>query len=429
MAEQRVKQEAREQKRALLLHNDPSPDEDEAQTPIKSELVAVLPIAHVKDVPVVVEGVPIKPTNPSCDASDPFVALLGATLLSDEGQPIQTSNANLTGYEAIGIFFSGHWCPPSRKFTPELVKTYKMMRANGKSFQIVFVSSDESVEEFKLYHGEMPWLAVPYEHRGRMHELRNMFDVEGIPSLVILDGKTAVPITTEGREAISEAPEMFPWRNWEPDSADAVADVQAADIMKACVQESKELLLEGEDPAHLAMELIGNGLFPELASQTLGLALTIAKSEFHHWAKDIRQVPWKKQAILKGLEIMKKNHEERKKKSSGPAPNYYFIAALAASLGRTTLSGCSKKDLTDHARMAFCYPLFITGKVNFAPPPGIPCIRVCDRFGEEEVLPRVPDIFEEEEVEDHAQADINCFAFLLRLGCMTVGMLSFGMHI
>jgi hypothetical protein len=51
---------------------------------------------------------------------------------------------------AIGIFFSGHWCPPSREFTPGLIDAYDTW-ARQKGFEIIFCSSDQTEAEFRHY--------------------------------------------------------------------------------------------------------------------------------------------------------------------------------------------------------------------------------------------------------------------------------------
>ena len=61
-------------------------------------------------------------------------------------------------------FFSGHWCPPSREFTPRLVAAYKSVNNEVKGrFEIVFISSDTDQESFDSYYNEMPWKALPYK--------------------------------------------------------------------------------------------------------------------------------------------------------------------------------------------------------------------------------------------------------------------------
>jgi len=65
-----------------------------------------------------------------------------------------------------GIYFSAHWCPPCRGFTPELAKFYKQMKEKvGDKLEIVFVSSDRVEAEWKQYFAEMPWLSVPFSAR------------------------------------------------------------------------------------------------------------------------------------------------------------------------------------------------------------------------------------------------------------------------
>lgn len=70
-------------------------------------------------------------------------------------------------------------CPPCRAFTPELAKTYEKVKAAGKNFEIVFVSSDRSDETFGNYYKTMPWLSVPYGD-ARIEQLSSYFEVEGI---------------------------------------------------------------------------------------------------------------------------------------------------------------------------------------------------------------------------------------------------------
>ena len=81
---------------------------------------------------------------------------------------IETSTACLEGTEKVlGLYFSANWCPPCRAFTPQLVQWYNRFKksSNGSNFDIVFLSSDKTVEDFNEYFKEMPWYAVPYAAR------------------------------------------------------------------------------------------------------------------------------------------------------------------------------------------------------------------------------------------------------------------------
>ena len=94
--------------------------------------------------------------------------LLGESVINGDKEDVAISK--FAGEVKInGIYFSGHWCPPCRTFTPELIKFYKDMKAGpkGDSLEIVFVSSDRDQEAFDDYFKEMPWFAMPYEERER----------------------------------------------------------------------------------------------------------------------------------------------------------------------------------------------------------------------------------------------------------------------
>jgi len=139
-----------------------------------------------------------------------LVELLGDKLQSGK-ETVNTADA-VKGKVAIGLYFSAHWCPPCRGFTPKLAEWYtKSYKAKG--LEIVFVSSDRDEGSFDDYYGEQPWLALPYAARDLKNKLSKKYKVNGIPSFVVVgpDGET---ITTDGREAVSEDPEgkNLPWK-------------------------------------------------------------------------------------------------------------------------------------------------------------------------------------------------------------------------
>jgi nucleoredoxin len=137
-------------------------------------------------------------------------AILGATLQSKDGN-VNTSTA-MEGKKAVALYFSAHWCPPCRGFTPQFAEWYtKDLKEKG--LEVVFVSSDNDEGAFNEYFGEMPWLALPYENRDAKAELSKKYKVQGIPSVVILDAQTGATITRDGREAVSGDPtgEKLPW--------------------------------------------------------------------------------------------------------------------------------------------------------------------------------------------------------------------------
>merc|ERR1712054_409355 len=134
--------------------------------------------------------------------------LNGAKILGKDGEDVGTQALNDT---VFAIYFSAHWCPPCRGFTPKLAEWYSQ-NLKAKGLEVLFVSSDRDQESFNDYFKEMPWLALDWADRKRKEQLSNLFGVEGIPSLVIID-KDGSTTTKNGRAALGGDPEgaEFPW--------------------------------------------------------------------------------------------------------------------------------------------------------------------------------------------------------------------------
>jgi len=159
--------------------------------------------------------------------------------------------------KVVAVYFSAHWCPPCRAFTPTLIKAYQAAKEQGLPFELIFVSSDEDQEGFDEYTADMPFPSVKFEvsgwrrrgSRGRhgqragsgrgrggrgsalahpshhhllfacfflslcvfgliqeedaRSQLGEQFSVRGIPSLQVI-GKDGKMITTDGRTGISK---------------------------------------------------------------------------------------------------------------------------------------------------------------------------------------------------------------------------------
>ena len=86
----------------------------------------------------------------------------------------------------ILVYFSAHWCPPCRKFTPQLVKWYNK---DHKDFTVILVSADEDKVAMTKYMEEtkMPWIGMK---KGSDSEklMSQKFQIgPGIPNLVLIE--------------------------------------------------------------------------------------------------------------------------------------------------------------------------------------------------------------------------------------------------
>ena len=147
--------------------------------------------------------------------SPTLLSSLGESLLTKDGS-LQPTQSVLGNKKYIGIYFSAHWCPPCRGFTPKLAKFYNNLKTdNPDNFEIVFASSDNTDSDFDSYYAEMPWVALPYAERDLKAKLSQTHNVQGIPMLIIIDASDGSVITSEGRSKVSSDPEgaKFPWKS------------------------------------------------------------------------------------------------------------------------------------------------------------------------------------------------------------------------
>ena len=133
--------------------------------------------------------------------------LLGCDLQLLAQGGASTPVSSLADKQVVGLYFSAHWCPPCRGFTPKLAEVYTAIKGTGKSLEIVFVSSDRDDVAFDSYHKEMPWLALPFAERALKQTLSKRFKVSGIPSLVLVDGATGQVLSKDGRSVIMSDPQ------------------------------------------------------------------------------------------------------------------------------------------------------------------------------------------------------------------------------
>ena len=63
-------------------------------------------------------------------------ALIGNSFKTKTG--MITLQELLDNCEVIALYFSAHWCPPCKAFTPVLAEFYNQANANGKKIEIIF---------------------------------------------------------------------------------------------------------------------------------------------------------------------------------------------------------------------------------------------------------------------------------------------------
>ena len=174
---------------------------DGRQLPVQLQLLSPADQEYIKQWYVAKkEGRTLPQSGGGGKLSEGLAEILPEKLLDSKGEEV--SRNELAG-KTVGFYFSAHWCPPCRAFTPRLVD---FRDTNKKDFEVVFVSSDRNPAAQMGYmkEAEMKWLTM--KHRSKeANALAKKYGVSGIPALIIVspDGET---ITKNGRGDVSSNP-------------------------------------------------------------------------------------------------------------------------------------------------------------------------------------------------------------------------------
>jgi nucleoredoxin len=125
-----------------------------------------------------------------------------------------TELVSSTAVDYLVFYFSASWCGPCKGFTPRLKTWYESKQAApaaGKTFEIVLVSGDRTPSDFAAYFEHMPWSALSFDCKESASDFNKLFNVEGIPTVAVLDAKTKKVVTPDARPLVLEFPDEFPW--------------------------------------------------------------------------------------------------------------------------------------------------------------------------------------------------------------------------
>jgi len=183
---------------------------------------------------------------------------LGDSFLRQDGT---TAGKEVLEGKTLGLYFSAHWCPPCRGFTPVLKQFYSDYKRKDPNFEIIFASSDKDEQQmldyFKGDHGD--YLALPYSKRKEKEELSSMFGVEGIPTFVVLgaDGKV---INANARGKVSAGAEAVLAQGWAPPAVGDLAE--GPEAAGTDINECPSIVIMCENADDATQKAIGKAMEP-----------------------------------------------------------------------------------------------------------------------------------------------------------------------
>lgn len=105
----------------------------------------------------------------------------------------------------IALYYSAHWCPPCRAFTPILSKFYDDASKTNPEFELIFISADRTASDMQKYMewGKMNFPAVAFDQIKSCKWIGEN-SASGIPYLVVFDA--------DGKMVLGKAPSQ----DWRP---------------------------------------------------------------------------------------------------------------------------------------------------------------------------------------------------------------------
>ena len=136
----------------------------------------------------------------------------GKKLLTQSGSVVDAETA-LADKKVVACYFSAHWCPPCRQFTPMLKDFFEEL--DDFPLAIIFVSSDQDEKSMKEYfatHGN--YFAVQFSDKQLSDALSQACNVSGIPMLAVVDKKGKM-LHGSGRSDVTSSAPADVYKKWE----------------------------------------------------------------------------------------------------------------------------------------------------------------------------------------------------------------------
>merc|ERR1711879_177482 len=137
----------------------------------------------------------------------------GVKLFKQDGSEV-CAEATVNNADVVVVYFSAHWCPPCRGFTPVLKDFWEEVKDD--KVVIMFVSSDRDDASAKDYFNSMgDYYLIPHGS-DCANTLKQNCEVRGIPSLCVIgkDGKLLhnggrADVTGKGKGCVADWKKLY----------------------------------------------------------------------------------------------------------------------------------------------------------------------------------------------------------------------------
>ena len=116
--------------------------------------------------------------------------------------------AELGKVRYVAFYVAANWISGTREFTQKLIEFYNLVNAQGKIFEIIYVSEDRDGDTMQEHFDMMPWLTIAFGSQQGI-VIKKAFNVRLTPALVVCepDGRSItlngkVDVETKRKDAI-----------------------------------------------------------------------------------------------------------------------------------------------------------------------------------------------------------------------------------
>jgi len=190
-----------------LMQNTAAPKVEAPTTKVSALKAKVAPPVAAKGKPAASGGPFKRRVIPNIQPSPPgqetiFEQLLGPKLITNPNMSKCSTKGCLKDQELIGLYVAANWKSDCKRFGP-LLKDFYYNAAPHNGLEIVYISADRSLMEFKDFYTTTPFLAMPAGTSSFKNELAKALKIIEMPALIIMDEDGDV-VTVEGVQKIQE---------------------------------------------------------------------------------------------------------------------------------------------------------------------------------------------------------------------------------